>query len=154
MPEISHIDIVSIPVRDQNIAKAFYREKLGFETVRDNPMGPDRRWVQLAPPSALTSITLVTWFEKMPPGCVQGLVLATDDVVAARSALVARGLPSPSCRKHRGDRTPPSPIPTGTAGSCSNGTWASEAAPRAELRSPLGLGAISSRIAALNRRKA
>jgi len=92
MPEISHIDIVSIPVRDQNIAKAFYREKLGFETVRDNPMGPDRRWVQLAPPSALTSITLVTWFEKMPPGCVQGLVLATDDVVAARSALVARGL--------------------------------------------------------------
>ena len=42
---------------------------LGFDLVRDNPMGPDQRWVQVAPKGAQTSITLVTWFPTMPlPG--------------------------------------------------------------------------------------
>lgn len=90
---IEYIAIVSIPVRDQTIARAFYTETLGFTVVRDDPMGPERRWIQLAPAEGnSTSITLVTWFEQMPPGAVQGLVLQVDDLDDTRKALAERGL--------------------------------------------------------------
>lgn len=90
---IERIAIVSIPVSDQQAARAFYTEVLGFTVVRDNPMGPDRRWVELAPVAgASPSITLVTWFDRMPPGAVQGLVLHVGDLDATRAALAERGL--------------------------------------------------------------
>jgi catechol 2,3-dioxygenase-like lactoylglutathione lyase family enzyme len=90
--KITRIAVVSIPVRDQQAAKAFYRDVLGFVVVRDTPRGPDQRWVQLAPDGSATSITLVTWFPNMQPGGITGLVLDTDDVVAMHAALQARGL--------------------------------------------------------------
>jgi catechol 2,3-dioxygenase-like lactoylglutathione lyase family enzyme len=90
--KIKRIAVVSIPVGDQQAAKAFYRDILGFVVVRDDPMGPDQRWVQLAPEGAETSITLVTWFSNMQPGGVSGLVLDTDDVAAAYATLQERGL--------------------------------------------------------------
>lgn len=90
--KIRRIAIVSIPVSDPQSSKRFYAEMLGFDVVRDNPMGPDRRWIQLSPARAEASITLVNWFERMPPGCVQGLVLETDDVDADHRALRERGL--------------------------------------------------------------
>jgi catechol 2,3-dioxygenase-like lactoylglutathione lyase family enzyme len=77
---IRHIQIVSIPVSDQDRAKAFYAGKLGFEVRADDPMGEDRRWVALAPPKGETAIALVSWFDEMPPGSVRGLVLESDDV--------------------------------------------------------------------------
>ena len=88
----NRIDIVSIPVSDQAAAKQFYVDMLGFEVVRDNPMGPDQQWVELAPPGAETSITLVTWFDSMPPGSVQGLVLDTSDIDNAHEILTGKGL--------------------------------------------------------------
>ena len=39
-------------------------------------------WVQLEPSGGGASITLVTWFESMKPGCQQGLVLTTEDIDA------------------------------------------------------------------------
>ena len=86
------IQIVSIPVADQDKAKQFYTEILGFDVVRDNPMGPDQRWVELRPTGGGPSITLVTWFESMPPGAVQGLVLNTDEIDATVDSFAARGL--------------------------------------------------------------
>jgi catechol 2,3-dioxygenase-like lactoylglutathione lyase family enzyme len=79
---ISHIQLLSIPVADQDRAKDFYVGTLGFELVRDNPMGPDQRWVQVGPKGAATSITLVTWLDTMPPGSLKGVVLESDDVDA------------------------------------------------------------------------
>lgn len=90
--KINRIDIFSVPVSDQSAAKSFYKEVLGFQIIRDNPMGHDKCWVELAPEGAETSITLVTWFEKMPPGSVHGIVLDTDDIEVARSELKERGL--------------------------------------------------------------
>ena len=89
---INRIDIVSIPVSDQTRAKDFYIDILGFELKVESPMGPERTWVQLCLPSAETSITLVTWFDSMPPGSVQGLVLNTDNIEAEHQALIAKGL--------------------------------------------------------------
>jgi catechol 2,3-dioxygenase-like lactoylglutathione lyase family enzyme len=92
MTQLSHLQVISIPVRDQDRAKAFYRDVLGFQEIADSPMGPDMRWVQLGLPDAGTSITLVTWFESMPPGSLKGVVLATNDVDAAAAELARKGV--------------------------------------------------------------
>jgi catechol 2,3-dioxygenase-like lactoylglutathione lyase family enzyme len=89
---INRIDIISLPVSDQERSKAFYTDVLGFSLVRDNPMGPDQQWVEVAPEGAETSFTLVTWFDSMPAGAVKGIVLDTDNVEAEVKALKARGL--------------------------------------------------------------
>src|SRR5262249_1195137 len=85
---IHHVGIVSLPVKDQDRSIAFFRDKLGFEVRTDAPMGAgERRWVEIAPRGAETSLTLVTWFEKMTPGSVQGLVLNTLDVETTHADL-------------------------------------------------------------------
>jgi catechol 2,3-dioxygenase-like lactoylglutathione lyase family enzyme len=89
---IGYIQLLSLPVADQDRARAFYTDKLGFHLVADTTMGPDQRWVQVAPKGAATSITLVTWFDSMPPGSVKGLVLETDDLDADVAALTGRGV--------------------------------------------------------------
>jgi len=55
------------------------------------PMGPGQRWIQLRPPGAETSVTLVTWFASMPPGCLTGVVLETDDLDRDLTRLRERG---------------------------------------------------------------
>lgn len=89
---LNRIAIISVPVSDQAAARDFYADTLGFEIIRDNPMGPDQRWVQVGPKGAETSLTLVTWLDKMPPGSVQGLVLNSDDIEADRNALAEKGV--------------------------------------------------------------
>jgi catechol 2,3-dioxygenase-like lactoylglutathione lyase family enzyme len=86
------LTIVSVPVSDQQRAKAFYRDVLGFTVTRENPMGKDMTWVQMMPPEGAAGITLVTWFEKLKPGDQQGLVLETDDLDKSHAELAARGL--------------------------------------------------------------
>ncbi len=89
---IRHVSIVSVPVSDPDRSIAFFRDKLGFVVLRDSPMGPNMRWVQVAPPGALTSLTLVTWFDAMPPGSVQGLLFNTDDIDGMHASLTAAGV--------------------------------------------------------------
>jgi catechol 2,3-dioxygenase-like lactoylglutathione lyase family enzyme len=89
---ITHIQLLSLPVADQDRARDFYVDVLGFELVRDNPMGPDSRWVQVAPKGARTAITLVTWFPTMPPGSAKGLVVETDDLDGDVAGLTAKGV--------------------------------------------------------------
>ena len=89
---ITHLQLISLPVADQDRSVQFYVDVLGFDLVRDNPMGPEMRWVQVAPKGAQTSVTLVTWFPTMPPGSVKGLVLETDDLDGDVAALTANGV--------------------------------------------------------------
>jgi len=86
------IQLFSIPVSDQERAKAFYVDTLGWERVRDDAMDPDQRWVQVRPRGGETSITLVTWFESMPAGSMRGVVIETDDLEADQAALLASGV--------------------------------------------------------------
>jgi catechol 2,3-dioxygenase-like lactoylglutathione lyase family enzyme len=83
---------VSIPVSDQDRAKEFYVEVLGFTCGADVGFGPDRRWVDLEPPGGGPGITLVTWFDEMRPGGLRGLVLAVDDLDGTYAALAGRGV--------------------------------------------------------------
>lgn len=57
---ITSVDFVSIDVSDQQRAKRFYTEVLGFEELTDVPMGdPDGpRWIEVRPPGAQTRVVL------------------------------------------------------------------------------------------------
>jgi catechol 2,3-dioxygenase-like lactoylglutathione lyase family enzyme len=89
---ILSFEIISVPVSDQQRAKRFYVEVLGFELLRESPMGPGMSWIQLAPRGQGVTISLVTWFEAMKPGGLQGLMVNTDDIDAECAALHSRGL--------------------------------------------------------------
>src|ERR1700684_1700094 len=88
--EATHISVVSVPVSNPDVAKAFYVEMLGFEEVMDNRFGAGMRWVMLRLPGAETAITLVTWFETMPPGSLRGTVLSVPDIDEATADLRAK----------------------------------------------------------------
>ena len=90
---IEDVQVVSVPVSDQDKAKSFYTDTLGFELRTENVFGEGMRWIEVAPEGSATSLTLVTWFEAMPPGSLQGLVFAVDDVHATYEELLAKGVP-------------------------------------------------------------
>jgi len=86
------IAIVSVPVADQAAARDFYTEKMGFTLLRDEPMGPQMRWIQLQPKTGGSTIALVTWFEGMGPGGLQGVMLHVPDIDAEHARLAAAGV--------------------------------------------------------------
>jgi predicted enzyme related to lactoylglutathione lyase len=89
---IKNIKFASIPVRDQDKALAFYTEKLGFEILTDQPLGP-QRWIELKIPGAQTGVVLFT-----PPGhesrigSFSGISFTCDDVEKTYQELVLRGV--------------------------------------------------------------
>ncbi|MCM0147504.1 VOC family protein [Photobacterium galatheae] len=89
---ISRVDTVSIPVSDQSLALQFYRDALGFELIRDHQGDSHKRWIQLAPKGAETTISLVMPFGGMRAGSVQGLVVHTDDMTSTYDELTNRGV--------------------------------------------------------------
>jgi catechol 2,3-dioxygenase-like lactoylglutathione lyase family enzyme len=89
---IRSFEIISVPVSDQQRSKAFYEDVLGFELIRESPMGPGTSWIQLAPPGHSVTIALVSWFEQMKPGGLQGLMVNTDDIDSDCRELTRRGL--------------------------------------------------------------
>ncbi len=91
MPIVS-FEIVSVPVADQDRSKVFYRDILGFTLLREEPIGPGGKWIQLAPPGCATTIALVTWFDSMKPGGLQGVLLNSTDIDRDHAVLTARGL--------------------------------------------------------------
>lgn len=93
--ERTHISVVSVPVSNPDVAKAFYLDMLGFELVMDNQFGAGMRWVMLRPPGAETAITLVTWFETMPPGSLRGTVMSVPDIEVAAADLRAKEVLDP-----------------------------------------------------------
>jgi catechol 2,3-dioxygenase-like lactoylglutathione lyase family enzyme len=89
---IVSFEIVSVPVSDPEKSKVFYRDILGFTLLREEAMGPDMKWIQLAPPGCATTIALVTWFDGMKPGGLQGVMLNSTDIDTDHSLLTTRGL--------------------------------------------------------------
>ncbi len=77
---ITNVQLFSVPVSDQDRARDFYVDTLGFELVMDTQLGPDMRWVMVKPAGGQTALTLVTWFPTMPAGSLKGTVLETDNL--------------------------------------------------------------------------
>ncbi|GAA5198636.1 VOC family protein [Rugosimonospora acidiphila] len=89
---LTHIQLLSLPVTDQDRARDFYVDTLGFDLVNDDATMPGQRWVQVRPSGGQTSITLVTWFDTMSAGSAKGLVIESDDLDGDVQTLVARGV--------------------------------------------------------------
>jgi catechol 2,3-dioxygenase-like lactoylglutathione lyase family enzyme len=88
---LGSIDLVTVPVTDQDRAKAFYVDQLGFTVKFDYRMEEGNRWVMLTPPGGGADITLANWFDDIRPGSAK-LSLTCDDVDAAFAGLAARGI--------------------------------------------------------------
>jgi catechol 2,3-dioxygenase-like lactoylglutathione lyase family enzyme len=57
---ITHLKFVGIPTRNQDVALAFYTEKLGFKVVTDQPMGEKQRWIELRVGQSDSRVVLFT----------------------------------------------------------------------------------------------
>jgi catechol 2,3-dioxygenase-like lactoylglutathione lyase family enzyme len=84
------LEVVVVPVADQDRAKAFYVDRLGWDLIVDHRAGEEFRVVQVAPPGSPCSIVLMRNADAA--GSVQGLHLVVNDIEAARSQLVAGGV--------------------------------------------------------------
>jgi len=57
---ITHVKLISFPVRDQQRALEFYTQKLGFQILTDQPFDERQRWIELKIPKAETDVVLFT----------------------------------------------------------------------------------------------
>ena len=105
---ISKVGTVVIPVADQDKAIEFYVDTLGFEKRADVPFGNGYRWVEVAPPGAVTTIALAPPPQGTPTGNAQtGIALHTDDIDAVHADLKARGADVDAEVSRQGDPVPP-----------------------------------------------
>jgi catechol 2,3-dioxygenase-like lactoylglutathione lyase family enzyme len=98
VPEVGTIDmaleVVTVPVSDVDRAKRFY-QSLGWRLDADFAAGDDVRLVQMTPPHSQCSIHFgkgLYPFTEMEPGALDRLMLAVNDIDAAREDLVSRGV--------------------------------------------------------------
>jgi len=102
---IRAVKFVSIPVRNQDEALAFYRDKLGLIVVTDQPFDDTQRWIELRPAKGETCIVLFTTDEhKAWIGSSMNLSLACDDVEGTYETLRERGVEflAPPTKEHWG----------------------------------------------------
>ena len=108
LTQITQVNTVIIPVSDQDRAIDFFVEKLGFEKRTDMPFGDGDRWVEVAPPGAVTTVALAIPPEgsptKMEGGCV---ALASEDIDADHAELKSRGVDVDEAVARYGDPVPP-----------------------------------------------
>ena len=101
---LTNIGTITVQVTDQDKALEFYTQKLGFEKRSDQPMGPNRRWIEVAPPGAQTRILLYKATPEAPGassyeeaqssiGKPTAMVLEVDDIEATFAQLKAKGVP-------------------------------------------------------------
>jgi catechol 2,3-dioxygenase-like lactoylglutathione lyase family enzyme len=84
------LEVILLSVSDVDRAKAFY-ENLGWRIDIDVAHG-DFRGVQVTPHNSEASIIVGKGITSTKPGSAHSLILAVDDVDAARNDLLARGV--------------------------------------------------------------
>ena len=84
------LEVLVIPVSDVDRAKAFY-QKLGFRLDIDYVANDKFRVVQFTPPNSEASIIFGKGIMSAKSGLADSLVLAVEDVEAARADLASRG---------------------------------------------------------------
>jgi predicted enzyme related to lactoylglutathione lyase len=96
---INGVGTVSVYVEDQDRAKEFYTQKLGFELREDQPLypGATNRWVAVAPKGAVTHVILYKMDEnwqhyKDVIGKSQSITFDVTDMMAVAKDLKAKGV--------------------------------------------------------------
>ena len=94
---ITELHTVALYVADQDRAKRFYVDALGFEVGADQPgLGGIGRWIEVAPGGAQTSFLLADgagWNKQDRIGNSADVTLRCDDARALHSELTAKGVP-------------------------------------------------------------
>jgi catechol 2,3-dioxygenase-like lactoylglutathione lyase family enzyme len=85
------LEVVTLPVADIDRAKSFYLG-IGWRLDADIAAGDSFRVVQFTPPLSQCSIHFGTGLTASPPGSADRLILAVEDIDAAREALIGRGV--------------------------------------------------------------
>jgi catechol 2,3-dioxygenase-like lactoylglutathione lyase family enzyme len=89
------LELVPLAVSDVERSKAFYVDQLGFHADHDVAPMDGMRVVQLTPPGSACSVLIGTGMGDLTdrtPGTSRGVHLVVEDLDAARTALVARGV--------------------------------------------------------------
>jgi catechol 2,3-dioxygenase-like lactoylglutathione lyase family enzyme len=86
-----NLEAVTVPVSDVDRAKAFY-QSLGWRLDIDLKVSDDMRTVQFTPPHSGCSIHIGTGLTEMEPGSLDRVLLAVQDIEAARADLISRGI--------------------------------------------------------------
>jgi catechol 2,3-dioxygenase-like lactoylglutathione lyase family enzyme len=96
---IDRVGTVCVFVADQDRAKAFYTETLGFELRTDAPLypGASNRWIAVAPAGAATEVILYlpdeNWEHyRQVVGQSQALTFTVSDMDGLAAALRAKGV--------------------------------------------------------------
>ena len=90
---IGKIATSAIYVTDQEVAVQFWGEQVGFEICRDLPMGPEARWIEMAPPGAESRIVIYPksmmddWAERKP-----SMVFECEDIEQTHREMAGRGV--------------------------------------------------------------
>jgi len=96
---LSAVDKVSLNIRDQEAAKRFWVETMGFTLVQDSPMGDDpssARWIEVRPPDgAVTVILYSPRFDGSQLGSLSNVLFTCDDIQQTYQELMARGVEFP-----------------------------------------------------------
>jgi catechol 2,3-dioxygenase-like lactoylglutathione lyase family enzyme len=88
----AEIQVVTVPVSDDDRAKDFYGGKLGWHVDHDHVVNSDLRFVQLTPPGSACSIAFGTGLTQSVPGSLQAVMLVIDDADAALAELRSVGV--------------------------------------------------------------
>ena len=112
---ISQVQLVVIPVSDQERSLAFY-ESLGFERRNDIPWGDGYRWVEVYPPNSRTGLALIPPGPAETTGVRTGIILNTDDIDTAHRELRSLGVDVDSEIARKGARARIRIGPVETAG--------------------------------------
>ena len=93
---LSGVRSVSIYVGDQDRAKAFWTETIGFEATGDMPMGEGEgapRWIEVVPPDRNVILVLFTVDEHRDRiGTFSNVLFHCDDIEQTHRELTARGV--------------------------------------------------------------
>ncbi len=100
---LTAVGTITVHIRNQDEALAYYTQKLGFEVRADMPMGPGQRWLEVAPKGAKTRILLYKPSAKQPGassyraalariGKNTGMVLEVDDIEATFAQFKKNGV--------------------------------------------------------------
>ena len=85
------LEVVVVPVSDADRAKRFYAS-LGWREDADFVISDDYRVLQFTPPGSQASIIFGTGVTAAVPGSIDSLLLAVDDIDAAREQRLAHGV--------------------------------------------------------------
>ena len=85
------LEVVVLPVADVDRAKQFYATTLGWRLDADFASG-DFRVIQVTPPGSQAAVIFGAGITAAEPGSVEDMVLAVEDVAAARDDLAGHGV--------------------------------------------------------------